>query len=358
VKAVVLVGGEGTRLRPLTYTTPKQLLPMVEVPLLERVLEHLAAGGVDEAILSLGYRPDAFRAAYPDGVAAGIRLSYAVESEPLDTAGAIRFAAVTAGVDDTFIAVNGDVLTDVDIAALVASHRRHDAVATLHLTAVDDPSRFGVVSTDGDGRVLAFVEKPPAGEAPSNLINAGTYILEPEVLDRIADDGPVSIERQTFPALAAEGRVYGVASDAYWLDAGTPSAYLQAHADLLDGTRRGIPSPGACSSSAGVWVLGQPNVDGDVRPFSLIGDGAVIATGAVVESSVVGAGSVIEKGAVVEGSVLLPGVRVEGGASVIGSIVGRNAVVAEGCEVAALTVVGDGEVLGRGVHLNHARVPA
>ena len=358
MKAVVLVGGEGTRLRPLTYTTPKQLLPIVEVPLLERVLVHLAAGGVDEAVLSLGYRPDAFTAAYPNGVVAGIRLTYAQESEPLDTAGAIRFAALAAGVDDTFIAVNGDVLTDVDITALVACHRRHDAVATIHLTAVDDPSRFGVVSTDADGRVLAFVEKPPPGDAPSNLINAGTYILEPEVLDRIADDRPVSIERETFPALAAGGRVYGVASDAYWLDAGTPAAYLQAHADLLDGTRGGLPCPGAVALSDGVWVLGTPTVDGDVRAFSLIGNGAVVAAGAVVRSSVVGAGSVIERGAVVEGSVLLPGVHVRSGASVTGSILGRNAIVAEDCVVSALTVVGDDEVLGRGVHLSEARVPA
>ncbi len=357
MKAVVLVGGEGTRLRPLTYTTPKQLLPMVEVPLLERVLHHLAGAGVDEAILSLGYRPDAFVAAYPDGQAAGISLSYAVEPEPLDTAGAIRFAALYGKVDDTFVAVNGDVLTDVDVTSLLACHRRHDAMATLHLTAVDDPSRFGVVSTDARGRVLEFVEKPAPGQAPSNLINAGTYILEPAVLDRIPGGRPVSIEREVFPALAAEGHVYGVASQAYWLDAGTPEAYLRAHADLLDGTRGGVPAPGARPVADGVWVLGTPTLDGDVRRYSLIGDGAVIAPGAIVSSSVVGAGSVIENGAVVEGSVLLPGVHVHAGASVLGSILGRNAVVAEDCVVAALTVVGDGEVLGRGLHLSEARVP-
>jgi NDP-sugar pyrophosphorylase family protein len=330
---------------------------VVEVPLLERVLVHLAAAGVDEAILSLGYRPDAFVDAYPDGAAAGIRLSYAVESEPLDTAGAIRFAALSGGVDDTFVAVNGDVLTDVDITALVERHRRHDALATLHLTAVDDPSRFGVVSTDDDGRVLTFVEKPPAGQAPSNLINAGTYVLEPEVLERIPAGGPVSIERQTFPLLASEGRVYSVASTAYWLDAGTPAAYLQAHADLLDGSRPGTPAPGASEVAGGVWVLGTPTVDGDVRPFSLIGDGARVEAGARVSSSVVGAGSIIERGAVVEGSVLLPGVHVNAGASVSGSILGRHAVVAEDCVVSVLTVVGDGEILGRGVTLTEARVP-
>jgi mannose-1-phosphate guanylyltransferase len=357
VKAVVLVGGEGTRLRPLTYTTPKQLLPVVEIPLLERVLVHLASAGVDEAILSLGYRPDAFAAAYPDSVAAGIRLTYAVEPEPLDTAGAIRFAARFGLVDETFIAVNGDVLTDVDIGDLIDCHRRHDARATLHLTAVEDPSRYGVVSTDEDGRVVAFVEKPPPGQSPSNLINAGTYILEPEVLDRIPDGRRVSIEREIFPDLATGGQVYGVASTAYWLDAGTPAAYLKAHADLLDGTRGGPPSPGASKRSEGVWVLGTPTVEGDVRPFSLIGRGAVVAAGARVESSVIGAGSVIERGAVVEGSVLLPGVHVDGGASVTGSILGHHAVVGRDGVVSALTVVGDDEVLGRGVQLSEARVP-
>ena len=358
MKAVVLVGGEGTRLRPLTYTTPKQLRPVVEVPLLERVLVHLAGAGVDEAILSLGYRPDAFVTAYPDSVAAGIRLSYAVEPEPLDTAGAIAFAARHGGVDETFVAVNGDVLTDVDVGDLVRTHRRRQAVATIHLTAVDDPSRFGVVAIDDDGRVLAFVEKPPPGQAPSNLINAGTYILEPEVLALIPADRRVSIERQTFPELVDGGRLYGVASEAYWLDAGTPAAYLRAHADLLDGTRAGPPAPGATTVAPGVWVLGSPTVEGDVGPYSLIGAGAVIAAGARVASSVVGAGSVVEKGAVVERSLLLPGARVGGGASVTGSILGRNAVVAEDCQVSALTVVGDNEVLDRGVCLSQARVPA
>ena len=352
------MGGEGTRLRPLTYTTPKQLLPVVEVALLERVLIHLAAAGVEEAILSLGYRPDAFVAAYPDGVSAGVRLDYAVEPDPLDTAGAIRFAARHGDVDETFIAVNGDVLTDVDVAALVDHHRRYEALATIHLTAVDDPSRFGVVDMEADGTVRAFVEKPPPGSAPSNLINAGTYILEPDVLDRIAADRRVSIEREIFPALCAEGRVHAVASDAYWLDAGTPEAYLQAHRDLLDGTRPGPPAPGATVVADGVWTLGRPEVAGDVAPFSLVGDGAVVAAGARVASSVIGAGSVVETDAVVEFSVLLPGVRVGRGARIVSSILGHRAVVAEDCELAALTVVGDDAVLRPGARLREARVPA
>lgn len=162
MRAVVLVGGEGTRLRPLTLTVPKQMLPIVEQPMIERVLGHLAAHGIDAAVLSLGYRPDAFTDAYPDGVIAGVRSQYAVEPSPLDTAGAIRFAAEHAGMDGTFVVLNGDVLTDFDITELVAFHREHGAEGTIGLTPVDDPSSFGVVPTDDEGRVQAFIEKPPA----------------------------------------------------------------------------------------------------------------------------------------------------------------------------------------------------
>jgi len=358
VKAVVLLGGEGTRLRPLTYTTPKQLLPVAEVPMLERVLAHLRRHGVDEAVLSLGYRPDAFLAAYPGGEAAGVRLAYAVEPEPLDTGGAIGFAAHHAGIDETFIVVNGDVLTDADTSALVAFHRSHGAAATLQLTGVEDPSRFGVVPTDDDGRVIEFVEKPAPGTATTNLVNAGTYVLEPEVVARIPAGRRVSVERETFPALAAENAVYALASEAYWLDTGTPSAYLQANRDLLDGTRPGPPAPGARSLGPGVWALGDPVVDGEVHAPCLLGDGAAVAGAAAVTGSVIGAGCVVERGARVEGSVLLPGARVAAGARVTGSVLGRRSVVAEHCQLAPVTVVGDDVTVPAGERLVDARVPA
>jgi mannose-1-phosphate guanylyltransferase len=358
VKAIVLLGGQGTRLRPLTYTTPKQLLPVAEVPMLERVLAHLCAHGVDEAILSLGYRPDAFIAAYPQHLAAGVRLDYAVEPEPLDTAGAIAFAAGHAGIDETFIVVNGDVLTDVDTSALVAFHRSHGARATIHLKAVDDPSRFGVVPTDAEGRVIEFVEKPPPDLVPTNMINAGTYVLEPEVLDLIPANRRVSVERETFPELAAQGAVYALASDAYWLDTGTPEAYLQANADLVDGSRGSPPAPGALQVSVGVWMLGAPIVRGHVEPSSLLGPGAEVAHDATVINSVLGTRSVVERGAHVENSVLLSGARVGAVARVSGSILGHNCVVAEGCELAPVTVVGDEVVVVAGTRLSNARVPA
>ncbi|NCY17301.1 MAG: nucleotidyltransferase family protein [Actinobacteria bacterium] len=237
MRAVVLVGGFGTRLRPLTLTTPKQMLPVVDQPMIERVVRSLGSHGVTEAILSLGYRPDAFMESYPDGICAGVRLTYAVEPEPLDTAGAVGFAARSAGVEETFIVVNGDVLTDLDVSALWEFHRSHGGEGTIALTPVDDPSRYGVVPIDDDGRVIEFVEKPPAGTAPSNWVNAGTYVLEPSVLERIDEGRKVSIERETFPGLAADRSLFAVQSSAYWLDAGTPASYLQAQLDIIDGLR-------------------------------------------------------------------------------------------------------------------------
>lgn len=253
----MLVGGFGTRLRPLTLTTPKQMLPVAGRPMIEGVLEHLRGHGVDEVVLSLGYRPDAFTEAFPDATCAGVHLVYAVEPEPLDTAGAIAFAARHAGIDERFLVVNGDVLTDLDVSALVAFHDAAWAEGTIALTLVEDPSQFGVVPTDDDGRVQAFIEKPPPGEAPTNLINAGYYVLEASVLDRVPPGRKVNIERVTFPAIAADGRLYAKADDAYWLDVGTPERLLQASLDLLTGARPGGPG-------ADVLRCGTTTVDGGV----------------------------------------------------------------------------------------------
>jgi NDP-sugar pyrophosphorylase family protein len=358
VRAVVLVGGEGTRLRPLTNTIPKQLLPVVELTMIERVLSQLAAHGVDDAVLSLGYRPDAFLSAFPDDRACEIGLGYAVEPAPLDTAGAIAFAAAHAGIDDTFLVVNGDVLTDLDVTALVRFHHQRGAEASISLTPVEDPSRFGVVPTDDHGRVMAFIEKPAPGTAPTNLINAGAYVLEPSVLDRIDRERRVSIERETFPSMVDEGSLYALASRSYWIDAGTPAQYLQAHRDLLSGARPGPPAPGARQVGSGVWVLGAPLIDGDVRSDSLIGEGAVVAAGACVVDTVVGAGARVDRGASLNGAVLLPGATVAAAATVDSSVIGTEAVVGEQAVVRDLSVVGVGVVLGPGTRVEGDRVPA
>jgi mannose-1-phosphate guanylyltransferase len=333
MRAVVLVGGFGTRLRPLTAATPKQMLPVVNRPMIERVLEHLHAHGIDEAVLSMGYRPDAFVAAYPDDRCAGVQLRYAVDPEPLDTAGAIRFAAETAGfAGERLVVANGDVLTDLDVSALVAFHDKSRAEATIALHRVDDPSAYGVVPTDTDGRVLAFVEKPPRDEAPSDLINAGTYVIEPDALARMPSGRPGSIERETFPTMVADGTLYAMDDGGmYWIDTGTPLTYLRAQLDLIVGTRGEPEDPVAPSA----------HVDG----------------GALVERTVLGEGSSVGAGARVNASVLLARAVVEPDARVERSILGVGAVVCGGAVVTGCSVIGDAAVVERGEVLVGAKRP-
>lgn len=295
--------------------------------MIERVVAHLARHGIDEVVLSLGYRPDAFLAAYPDGRCAGVTLIYAVEPEPLDTAGAVAFAARHAGIHERFVAVNGDVVTDMDLSMLVAFHEERGAAATISLTPVDDPSRFGVVTTDDEGKVIAFVEKPPLGQAPTNLVNGGTYVLDTDALDRIPPGRRVSIERETFPALVAHGSLYALASDAPWVDAGTPATYLEVN--LAIAAREEI------------------EVDATAR----------IDPAARVRRVVIGPGVVVEAGAVVDGSVLHAGTRIGRDAVIRDSIVGRNVLVGAGATVEGLTILGDGTAIDPGTRLCGARVP-
>jgi len=356
MRAVILVGGEGTRLRPLTYTVPKQMLPIVEVPLIERVVAHLVAHGVTDVILSLGYRPDAFIEAYPDSRCAGARLTYVVEPTPLDTAGAIRYAASEAGIDDTFLVFNGDVLTDLDITALVRFHRERGAEGTIALTPVEDPSAFGVVPTAADGRVEAFIEKPAPGSAPTNMINAGTYVLEHRALDRIAASGRVNIERETFPAMVGAGVLYALCSSGYWLDVGTPERYLRATADLLASTG-GPPAPGARAVEVRSWAADSAVVEGRVSG-SFVAARARIGPDADVDGSVVGRSAVVGARAIVHGSVLLAGASVAEDAEVRDSIVGPGAVIGRGAVLTEGTVVGAGAQVPAGTNHEAARLPA
>jgi mannose-1-phosphate guanylyltransferase len=323
MRAVVLVGGFGTRLRPLTLSIPKPMLPIGHVPMIARLVDRLGRGGVTEVVLALGFRPEPFIEAFPDGFCGDVALTYAVEPEPLDTAGAIKFAAEFAGIDDTFVVANGDVMTDLDVSALVAAHRSFGAEATLHLIGVEDPSAFGVVDLAADGAVRAFVEKPAPGTEPSNLINAGTYVFEPSVLDRIPVATKVSVERDTFQRLVADGRLYGVATDDYWIDAGVPTLYRAANLDLLDGKRR-------------------------TERCDAVAASADVAPDATVEHSIVGAHVHVAPGATVIDSVLLPGAFIGHGARVERSLVmgavGSASVVRDSM-VGADGRVGDGESL-------------
>jgi len=328
MRAVVLVGGFGTRLRPLTLSNPKPMLPIGHVPMIARLVDRLGRGGVTDVVLALGFRPEPFMEAFPDGRCGDVALTYAVEPEPLDTAGAIKFAAEFAGIDDTFVVANGDVMTDLDVSALVQSHRSFGAEATLHLIGVEDPSAFGVAELADDGSVRAFVKKPAPSTEPSNLINAGTYVFEPSVLDRIPAATKVSVERHTFPRIVADGGLYGVATDDYWIDAGVPHLYRAANLDLLDDKRR-TERCDAVSPSANVAG------DADVR-HSIIGDRVRIAPGASVVDSVLLPGASVAAGATVERSLVMGSVGV--GAVVCDAMIGVDGHVADGATLIDATL--------------------
>lgn len=320
MKALLLAGGFGTRLRPLTRTRPKPMLPVLNRPHIAHVFDLLQRHGIDEAVLLTSYLASTFDHLVDDARARGLRLEVNQEEEPLGTAGALKFAQPFVG-DETFLAFNGDVLTDTDLGALVAFHREREAEATILLAPVDDPSIYGVVPTDDEGRVTAFIEKPPPGTAPTNLINAGVYVLEPSVLDRIPAGEPWSIERATFPELVEEGaRLFGLRTDSYWIDIGTPEKYLQVNLDALEGriALRGAAAPDA-------------RIAGDAR----------------VSCSCLGSGVTVEPGAQVAESVLLPGVTVGEGARVRRSILGEGVKVAPGAEVAD-RALGDHELASAG----------
>ena len=359
LQAVVLLGGVGTRLRPLTYSVPKQALLIAEIPMIERVLSHLLHHGVTGAVLSLGYLHEAFATLFAGGRFRSMDVSFAVEPEPLDTGGAIRFAAEEAGIDERFLVVNGDVLTDLDVTAMLAFHDSRDgAEATIALAYVQDSSAFGQVVTDaGDGRVQRFVEKPPADQAGPAHVNAGTYVFEPRVLGRIAAGRRVSVEREVFPGIVADRALFGFPSTAYWTDTGTPRQYLQAQLDIVGGHRPGPAAPGAVTDGDGVWRMGPVSIDGEVHGPALLGVDARVASGATVRNSVVGAGAGVDDGAVVEDSVLLPGAWVTSGAAVRGSIIGPGAVIGEGALVTDCSVVGASVKVDPGARVSGARIP-
>ena len=314
--AVVLVGGFGTRLRPLTYTVPKPLLPIGHRPMLEHLLARLARGGVTDAVLALGFNPEPFLAAFPGDECAGVRLSYAVEESPLDTAGAIGFAARRAGVDSTFVVANGDVLTDLDVGSLIAFHRQCGGEATISLTPVADPSQFGIVEIDAVGRVQRFVEKPAPGETSSNFASAGTYVMEPTSLERMPDATKLSIERVVFPAMVAEGALFAMATDDYWIDAGRPDTYLAANIRTV--------------TEEMTRAVGEnADVAGDVEIIdSVVGSRAHVGAGSALKRSVVLPDAVVGSDVILSGSLVMG--RVGDGAVVIDSVIGRDGVVAPG----------------------------
>ncbi|WP_433265305.1 sugar phosphate nucleotidyltransferase [Actinosynnema sp. CS-041913] len=324
-EAVVLVGGKGTRLRPLTLSAPKPMLPTAGVPFLTHMLSRIREVGITHVVLGTSYKAEVFQEHFGDGSALGLELEYVVEDVPLDTAGAIRNVAHKLRERDVMV-FNGDILSGVDLRAVLDTHRTTAADVTLHLVKVEDPRRFGCVPTDAEGRVTAFLEKTE--NPPTDQINAGCYVFRRAVIDAIPAGRPVSVERETFPGLLASGaRLQGHVDTSYWLDLGTPAAFVQGSADLV----RGVAPSAALPAPAGdAIVLAGAKVDAD----------AVVTGGATI-----GAGCTVAAGAVVDGSVLFDGAVVGEGARVLRSVVGADSLVQAGAVVSD-AVIGDGAVIG------------
>ena len=349
MQALVLVGGEGTRLRPLTLTQPKPALTLVDRPFIRYMVDWLARHGIDDVIMACGFRADLLRQRLGDGGDGGPRIRYVQEPQPLGTAGPIRFAADL--LEDRFLALNGDCLTDLDLTTLMREHSERGAAATLALYPVGDVAGYGLVRRRDDGEITAFVEKPDPAEVDTNEINAGAYVLERSVLDLIPPGQAVSIEREVFPRLVGRG-LYGVRLEGYWMDIGTPERYLQATWDILE--RRVETEVGAGMASDGRRVSAGANVDerASVHVPALVADGADVEGGAVVgPRAVIGPDCAIARDAAVTGSVLLDGCRVGREARIDGAIVGGGVEIGAGAEVARGTVIGDAVRVGDGARV-------
>lgn len=322
MQAIVLVGGEGTRLRPLTSDVPKPAVTLVDRPFLAYAIEWLAAHGVGEVVLACGFLPEVLREALGDEEErAGVRITYVAEPEPLGTAGAIRFAAEAIGdrLEDRFFALNGDVLADLDLSALMRAHQERGARATIGLHPVDDSSAYGLVRCDPVGQVLEFLEK--TGEAVPGEINAGAYVLERSVLDLVPADRACSIEREVFPRLVGDG-LCGLLLDGYWMDIGTPERYLQASWDILERTVHTQVEP----TAPGLLVAADAVIDEEARvgPRAVVSAGCRIERSAEVSDSVLLEGCTVARDALVQGSILAPGAEIEPGAVLRNAVVGRD----------------------------------
>jgi mannose-1-phosphate guanylyltransferase len=339
MQAVILVGGEGTRLRPLTSTVPKPVVPLVDRPFIAYMLEWLTRHGVDDVIMSCGFLATAVRNVLGDGSDYGIRLRFVEEPDPRGTAGALKYAEEL--LDERFLMLNGDVLTDLDLTAQIAQHERTGAIGTLALVPVEDPSAYGLVRLEDDNAVREFVEKPAPDQIDTNMISAGAYVLERRILDLVPPDENVSIERQVWPRLVGNG-LYAFPHQAYWMDIGTPDRYLQGTFDIIEGK-----VATAVMERLGTDYLAVDDaatVSGRTIPPALIGAGAEIAAGAQVGSlAVIGDGARVGEGSIVERAVVLQGAQIGAGCVV------RDCIVAAGVRIGDRTHVSGGAVLGEGV---------
>ena len=324
--AVVLAGGEGRRLRPLTNDLPKPVLPVANRPFFEYMLDHLRAAGVTRVIMALGYRAEPLIESFGDGSAYGLMIDYIVEDKPLGTSGAVR--ALLPELKETFLVLNGDCVTEIDIAAMVEQHVERREYATLAVHSVDDPSRYGVVVIDGIGYVNRFIEKPPGPRFPAHTVNSGVYALEPEMFNFIGD-GFSMFEKDLFPVALMAGVEIGTFPwDGYFMDMGTPESFLQLNRDVVTGaapTRRPLAEPATAPT-----IHESAHVDGPVN----CGNGVSVgANSRIIGPVVLGDGVVIGESALVDDSVVLAGARIGAGATVRGAIIAQNAVVPDGAAI-------------------------
>jgi NDP-sugar pyrophosphorylase family protein len=341
MKAILLAGGKGTRLRPLTIHTPKPIVPIFNRPFLHYQLDLLKrVAEIDEVVLSLNYQPRRIEEIFGDGGESGLPIRYVVEPAPLGTAGAVRYAGES--LRESVVVFNGDVLTMVDLAAVIALHRERKAKATIVLTPVDNPTAYGLVETDDNGNIRRFLEKPNPDEITCDTINAGIYVLEPDTFDRIPKDTPWSIERSYFPSLIERGETFvAYVYRGYWIDIGTAEKYMQVHRDIMDGHYRAAPFAGAPSNA---WVSPQARVEEGVAIEGpcFVDEGAVIKSGARIGPySVIGRQCHIEEHAVVERAIVWANSRISQEAVVRGSILGRHCHIGRNASVENGVVLGD-----------------
>jgi mannose-1-phosphate guanylyltransferase len=342
MQALILVGGEGTRLRPLTSTVPKPVVPLVDRPFIAYMLDWLRGHGVDDVVMSCGFLASGVRNVLGDGSQYGVRLRYVEEPRPLGTGGALKFAEEL--LADRFLMLNGDVLSDLDLSAQVAMHEAKDAKCTLALIPVEDPSAYGLVRRDDDEAVTEFLEKPSSDQIDTNLISAGAYVVNKEILDLIPPDTNFSIEREVFPRLVGQG-LYGYAGSGYWLDIGTPQRYLQATFDILE--RNVDTAVGQRLDGSFLALADGVDPKGRVVPPALVEPGVTIAEGARIGSlAVLAPDVVVGPRTTIEQAVVLRGARIGAGCRLSYCIVGAGSTIGDGTHVEGGAVLGEGVSIG------------
>ena len=343
MKAVILVGGLGTRLKPLSINTPKAMMPVVNAPFLEYVIRRLGRHDVKHIVLAISHLPQPIMDFLGDGSRFGVRIDYTIEEKALGTAGAVKNAEKY--LDEPFLALNGDVFTDLDITAMTAMHRQRRAMITIALTPVEDPSSYGLIETDNDGRIRRFLEKPKAEEITTDMINAGTYILEPEVLRHIPPDTKFSFEHDVFPPLLQQGKpVYAFPSGCYWMDIGTPQKYHQLNRDLLSGrsNQYGI-------NPKNQVVIGQSSKvhpSAKIMQPAVIGEGCTLAENTLIEDSIIWNNVGIGAGAVIRRSIIADGCRIGEGCILEDAVIADNVTIAAGYKAETGVKIWPGTRLG------------